>query len=72
MYYKVFYNDPTVVEAVAAWKAIKFGKDLKIQRIIVKVNALKIVYALWQDGCCWTRYGQLIDYVKIMLNSLYS
>lgn len=38
------------------------------QRIIVEGDTLEIVYALRQDSCCWSRYGQLVDDVKIMLN----
>ena len=40
-----FITDPTVVEAVAAWKAI-VCIDLGFQRVIFEIDALEIVNAL--------------------------
>jgi hypothetical protein len=37
---------------------------LGIQRIILKGDTLKIVYALQQEGYCWSWYDQLIDNIK--------
>jgi hypothetical protein len=46
-----FIIDPTVAKAVRAWKVVKLCRDLGIQRIIIEEDALKIVYALWLEGC---------------------
>jgi hypothetical protein len=64
-----FIVDPVVAEAVAAWKAVSFSRDLGLQRVIFKGDALEIVNALGQESPCWSRYGQVIEDAKIFLHS---
>lgn len=63
-----FITDPTVAKAMAAWKAVAFGSDLGFQRVNLEGNALEIVNVLQHASSFWSRYGQLIEDVR--LNSL--
>lgn len=39
--------------------------------MIIEGDELEIVQALWRDAPCWNRYGQVIEDVRICLNSLH-
>ena len=54
-----FIFNPTVAEAVAAWKAVVFCCEFG-PTLIIEGDALKIVNALQQDNSCRGKYGQLI------------
>lgn len=69
---KTYVIDPTMEKALVAWKAVEFWRDLEFQRVLVEEDALKIVHALQKKERCWSRYEQLIDDVKTMLNSFQS
>jgi hypothetical protein len=56
-----FVTDPTIAEAIAAWKAVELGCELGFQRVILEGDALEIVKALRQAEPSWSRYGQLIE-----------
>lgn len=45
-----FIRDPTVAEAMAAWKAVVFCSELGFQRVIFEGDALEIVNALRQES----------------------
>lgn len=47
---KQFIIDPTTAEAYAAWKAMKFSKDLGLQSAQLEGDALKIVTTLQMEG----------------------
>jgi hypothetical protein len=57
---------------MTVWKTVEFGRDIGIQHVIVKGDALKIVHALRHESCCWSLCGQFIDDVRTMLNSFQS
>jgi hypothetical protein len=45
-----FSIDPIVAEAVAAWKAVKFCRDVGLQQVFIEGDALKIIHALGQEA----------------------
>jgi hypothetical protein len=63
--YKPFIIHTTLVKAYTTGKIVEFSRDLGIQNIIIEGDALGILYATHNESCCWSRYGQLIDYAKI-------
>jgi hypothetical protein len=69
---KPYITNPIVADAIFAWKAVEFGKDLGIQNIILEGNALDIVHALLKEEQFWSRYGNLLNNSKTLLNSLQS
>jgi ribonuclease HI len=56
-----FVTDPTVAEAVAAWKTIGFCCDQGFSHLILEGDALEIVHGLNKDSSSWCRYGQLLS-----------
>jgi hypothetical protein len=44
-------------------EAVEFYRDLEFQCVMIEGDALEI------DGCCWSRYRQVIDDAKTMINS---
>jgi ribonuclease HI len=67
-----FIIDPTIAEAISAWKAIVFCKNLGLQYIFLEGDTMKIVNNFRQENSCWNQYDQLIEDTRIMLNSLQS
>jgi ribonuclease HI len=67
-----FITDPTVAEAVAAWRAVQFCIEHDFQDIFLEGDALEIVQALHQDTPNRSRYGQLIEDTRDCLNSRHS
>lgn len=51
-----FIIDSTIAEAVAAWKAVEFYRNLGILRLILEDDALEVVHTLWQEVSCWSQY----------------
>lgn len=66
-----FITDPSVVEAVATWKAVVFCIEKGFQRIYLKGDALEIVQALRQEAPSWSQYGQLIEDTRVRLGSFH-
>lgn len=64
--------DIAVAEAFAAWKVVKFSKDMGFLNVFVERDALKIVHAWQKEGRCGSRYGKLIDDAKAKHNSFQS
>jgi hypothetical protein len=52
-----FISNPTIVEAIAAWKAANLCYDLGFQRVIMEGDALVVVQALQQNAPSWCQYG---------------
>lgn len=67
---KPYISDPFVAEVVAAWKVVKFRRELGFQNIMMEGDMPEIVHALQKEGCCWSMYGQLIDDARILLNGI--
>lgn len=65
-----FIIDPTVAEAVVAWKAVNFYNDLSFHKVIFEGDALIIVNALRKGAPYWSRFGQLIEDTQIRFHSL--
>lgn len=61
-------GDPTIAEAVAAWKAVELCCELGAQRVILEGDALEVVQALRHEDPSWSRYSQLITDARIKLN----
>ncbi|GLT53268.1 hypothetical protein SLA2020_265510 [Shorea laevis] len=57
-----FITDPSIAEAVAAWKVAVFCCDQGFPSVILEGDALEIVQAFRQEGPSWSRYGQIIAY----------
>lgn len=53
-----------------AWKVVKFSRDLEV--MIVKGDAPKIIPTLHKERHYWSRYGQLLEDTKTVLNSFQS
>jgi hypothetical protein len=47
-----------------------FARELGLQKIELKWDALQVVQALGKEEKNWCRCGQLIDDARVMLNSL--
>jgi hypothetical protein len=61
----LFIIDLPVVEVVEVWNAV----DSFLEGWGLTRNSKgKIVHALPHKGCCWSRYDQLIEDIKTMLN----
>ena len=67
-----FISNLVVAEVVVARKASVFCRELRIQRVYLVGDELKIVLALHQEEFSWTRYEQLIKDTQINLHSLQS
>ena len=65
-----YVTDPTIVEAIATWKMVDVCISSGFPKVILEGDSLKVVNALQSDGCCWSRYGTIINDAKVLLNSL--
>lgn len=63
-------SDPTIAEAVAAWKAVAFSCELGFPQLILEGDTLEIVLFLQQEGPYLSRYGQLLEDSNARLNGL--
>ncbi len=61
-----FLTNPTIVEALAAWEAVRFYLDNGLERVVLEGDALVVVNALSQFTACWSSYGHLIDDTKLL------
>jgi hypothetical protein len=51
---KEHISDPTMAEAVVAWRAVNLARRLDLQSIMLEGDALEIVQALQEDKGCWS------------------
>jgi ribonuclease HI len=65
-------TDPATAEAYAAWKAVQFGRDLGLPKVILEGDALVIVQALQKEDPSWHKYGSLIETSRSLLRSFQS
>jgi hypothetical protein len=63
---KEYISDPTMAEAVAAWRAVELACRLDLQGIMLKGDSLDIVQALRKIGSCWILYGQVVNETKML------
>lgn len=61
--------DPTMVESFVALRAVVFAKEMGWQKVELEGDALQVIMALRKDNKNWSRYGQVIDDTRIVLNS---
>jgi hypothetical protein len=63
-------TEPTTTEAIAAWKLADVCLSLGFAKVVLEGDSLEVVKALQTKGPCWSRFGLMINDVKILLNSL--
>jgi len=59
-----------VAEALAALHAVEFSWDLGLRRIILEGDVLQIVNAVKSTGRNWSKYGQLVEDTREVLNGM--
>lgn len=69
---RMFIIESTVAKAYVVWKTVVLSKELGFHNIILEDDALKIVHALCNEAQLWSRYGNLIDDSKLILDGLKS
>lgn len=62
-----FIMDPTIVEAIVAWKAVELCHALGLQRVIMEGDALAVAKGLRQEAPSWCQY---FEDTQSILNSL--
>jgi hypothetical protein len=63
-------TDLATAEAIATWKTTKVCTLMGFQKVILEGDSLEVVKALQGDGCCWSRFGTMINDAKIIFNNL--
>jgi ribonuclease HI len=63
-------HEPAAAEATTALSAVEFCKEVGIQDILLEGDSMLVVTAINDSRPNWLRYGQIIDDVKMVLNSL--
>lgn len=63
-------TNPTIAEAIAAWKAAELCHAMGLQRVILEGDALTIVQGLQQETPSWCQYGLLLEDTRSILHSL--
>ncbi|XP_059458381.1 uncharacterized protein LOC132187978 [Corylus avellana] len=62
--------DPTTVEERAIVRATQFCKEMDVSNVIIEGDAHTIIRAVQPGGQNGSRYGQLVEDAKLILNSL--
>ncbi|GLT61043.1 hypothetical protein SLA2020_337780 [Shorea laevis] len=65
-----FLTEPVVAEAIAALQAAEFSRDLGLPSIILEGDSLQVVKAVAATSPNWSRHGQIIEDIKIVLQGL--
>jgi len=60
-----YIRDPSVVEAIALWKAVSFCWELGCPRVVFEGDSMQVVQAL-NNGQAWNRYAQLLVDVRTL------
>jgi hypothetical protein len=58
------------VEALTAFYATEFSRDLNLRNIFLKGDALQVVNAVKSQGRNWSMYGHIIDDIREVLNCM--
>lgn len=69
---RMFIIESTVAKAYVVWKIVVLSKELGFHNIILEDDALKIVHVLCNEAQLWSRYENLIDDSKLILDGLKS
>jgi hypothetical protein len=69
---RLSHLEPIAVETLAAFQASIFCKELCIYNIILEGDALQVVKVVSSSAHNWSRFRQLVDNTRIILNSLSS
>jgi ribonuclease HI len=64
--------EPIAAEALAAFQATNFSKDLGLQHIILEGDALQVVKAVNCPSRNWSRFGQLVEDTRMVIHSFSS
>lgn len=63
-------SDPATAEAVGAWKAVSFGRQLGLDHVVFQGDSLEVLNAMKNANCSWARYGMMINAAKEELLSI--
>jgi hypothetical protein len=61
---KPFTSDPATAEAIGAWHAVLFDKQLGRDHIVFEGDSLEVVNVMRNETYSWTRYGMLVNAAK--------
>jgi hypothetical protein len=64
-----FVADPTIAESIAAWQVVKLCVDRGFHNVVLEGDFLIVVSVLNYSLPCWSSYGQLIEDIKVKLQS---
>jgi hypothetical protein len=67
-----YITDPTVAEALVAWKAVRFCCDLGLPRVLFKGDSMQVISTLNKNTHCWSNFGTRIEDSKVLLHSFES
>jgi hypothetical protein len=59
-----------VAKAHGALSVVEFSRDMGLQSIILEDESLQVVKALTTQNQNWSKYGQILDDTKGVLNLL--
>jgi hypothetical protein len=65
-----YVTNPTIAEAIAAWKMVDVCISSGFTKVILEGDSLEVVNSMQSNECCWSRYGTMINDAKVLLNSL--
>jgi ribonuclease HI len=69
---KTLVVEPVAAEGLAAFYAVEFSRDMCFNDIILEGDALQIVAAVQTDSQHWSRFGHIVDGIKLGLSQLRS
>lgn len=64
-----YVHDPTVAEALAAWRLAELCIQLGHDKIILEGDSLEVVQAFRKESHYWGRYEHIVDDAKALLDS---
>lgn len=64
--------EPVVAKALAALYAVNFCREMNFYDILMEGDALQIVSAVKMESKYWSRYGHIVDGIKVGLHTLRS
>jgi ribonuclease HI len=64
-------TDPSMVEAVASWKAVQIFGELGYTKVVFEGDSFLIVKSLNQGFPCLKNYGQIIEDTQVVLKSFH-
>lgn len=59
--------EPVIAEAMGALFAVEFSHDLGLQQFILEGDSKQVVQAITTNGASWSRFGQVIEDIYVLL-----